>query len=430
MRRVSAALTIFCFAFISSACNSRNAAAHTARVIHVAQSGNADVIGNDSAALQKAASLLQAGDTLEIGPGTWTMDNSLFVPSNVTVRGVAGQTVLMKSAGVESAFAEDADYGDTFLAVQNPERFRPGMGLAISDDQHNSGWDISISSVAAVKPRYLIVDPMTLRDYEREHAHARVRNTFPILCAENAVNVTFENITVDGNKATNAYIDGCRGGAIYMYRVRNVTVRNCVARNYNGDGISFQISDGVRVENCESYGHAGYGVHPGTGSANALVESCRLHDNGDIGLFLCWRVRHGRFAHNVIESNGHYGISIGHKDTDNEFADNTIASNGITGVYFRNETAANSGSRNVFRGNKVLNNGNAREGYGFYVAPHAADLVIDGNQIGDTRASAGTQKYAIYATDGAGAIEASNNTAPAANGEVRIVRASAERQPR
>ncbi|HZU26885.1 MAG TPA: right-handed parallel beta-helix repeat-containing protein [Bryobacteraceae bacterium] len=408
-------------------CAFRAGAASGPRTVTVAQSGSADVIGADSAALQKAARMLRPGDTLSIGPGTWAMDNSLFVPSSVTVRGVAGQTILRKSRGVESALVEDADYGDTFLRVADPSQFRPGMGVSVSDDKLNSGWDISISSVAAVKLPYVILDPMTLRDYNAEQAHARLRNTFPILVAEDAANVTFEGLTVDGNRAENAYIDGCRGGAIYMYRVRNVTVRNCVARNYNGDGISFQISDGVRVENCESYGHAGYGVHPGTGSANAVVQACRLHDNGDIGLFLCWRVRHSRFAGNVIESNGHYGISIGHKDTDNEFVDNTIARNGVTGVYFREETQANSGHRNVFRGNKVLDNGNARQGYGFYVEPHAGDLLIEGNQIGDTRSNGATQKTGIYAASGAGSIEARNNTTVGQDREVAVIKASAGR---
>jgi hypothetical protein len=195
-----------------------------------------------------------------------------------------------------------------------------------------------------------------------------------------------------------------------MYRVRNVTVRRCTARNYNGDGISFQISDGVHVIESESFGHAGYGIHPGTGSVGALVKDCRMHDNGDIGLFLCWRVRHGRFENNVIENNGHYGISIGHKDTDNEFVGNTIAQNGVTGVYFRKETAENSGSRNGFRNNRVLNNGNAREGYGFYIEPSATDLVIEKNEIADTRASNRTQRYGIYKASGAGLVEAKNNS--------------------
>ncbi len=219
----------------------------------------------------------------------------------------------------------------------------------------------------------------------------------------------FDDLIVDGNRAENGYLDGCRGGAIYMYRVRNVTVRNCTARNYNGDGISFQISENVQVLNSESYGHAGYGIHPGTGSARPLVKGCRMHNNGEVGLFLCWRVRQGRFEDNTMEDNGRYGISIGHKDTDNEFVNNTIARNGFSGVYFRPETLKNSGHRNAFRSNKVLDNGNERQGYGFYISPHAEDLVIENNQIADTRAAKGTQRIGIYKVDGAGAVRAVNN---------------------
>jgi Right handed beta helix region len=406
----TAVLALSVTVILSVSCTARSATENGRRVITVAQSGTADVLGHDSEALQKAANMLRRGDTLSIGEGTYNMDNSLFVPSGVTVRGVAKKTILRKSRGIESPLTEDGDYGETFLAVADPEKFHPGMGVALTDDILKTGWDISISSIAQVKPPYVIINPMTVRDYEHEQHHARLTNTFPILCAIDAADIVFENLIVDGNRAENAYIDGCRGGAIYMYRVRNVKVQNCTARNYNGDGISFQISDGVQVLNSESYGHAGYGVHPGTGSVNAFVKDSRMHDNGDIGIFLCWRVRHSRFQNNVIENNGHYGISIGHKDTDNEFVGNMIARNGVAGVYFRKETPQNSGSRNVFRNNKVLENGNAHEGYGFYIEPHATDLVIDGNQIADRRTTNCTQRYGIYKAPGAGTVDAKSNS--------------------
>jgi len=393
-------------------CTFHSAAGSTlsARTITVAQSGPADVVGADSAALQKAADMLRPGDTLVIGPGTYQMDNSLLVGSGVTVRGTPGKTILLKNRGVESPLTEDGDYGESYLAVAEPEKFHPGMGVTVLDDMLNSGWDVSISTVVAVHDHLLQLSPMTVRDYDFEKKHARMRNTFPILCAMNAENVAFEGLTVDGNKAENAYLDGCRGGAIYMYNVRNVTVKNCVARNYNGDGISFQISDNVHVVASESYGQTGYGIHPGTGSANAVVEGCRMHHNGDIGLFLCWRVRHGRFRDNIIEDNGHYGISIGHKDTDNEFVNNTISRNGSSGVYFRKETYLNSGHRNTFRNNKVLDNGGAKAGYGFYIDPQAGDIVIAGNQIADTRATNRTQRYGVYKVKGAGSVRLENNT--------------------
>ncbi len=382
----------------------------TGRTVRVAQSGSADVLGNDSAALQKAVQMLKAGDTLLIGPGTYEMNNSLFVPSGVTVKGTAGKTILKKSRGVESALTEDGDYGENTLLVAEPEKFRPGMGVAIIDDRLKSGWDISISSIAAINGHTVTISPRTVRDYDLERLHARISNTFPILCVEDAEKVTLEDIIVDGNRAENAYLDGCRGGAIYLYNVRDIVVRNCVARNYNGDGISFQITDNVQILNCDSYGHSGFGVHPGTGSARPLVKNCRMHNNDDIGLYLCWRVRHGRFEGNTIEDNGHYGISIGHKDTDNLFVENTIARNGRAGVYFRRETFKNSGHRNAFRNNKVLDNGDATSGYGFYILPSAGDLVIENNQIADTRATGRTQRVGIFKAAGTGPLIQRANT--------------------
>ena len=38
--------------------------------------------------------MLRPGDTLVIGAGTYQMDASLLIPSGVTVRGTAGQTIL------------------------------------------------------------------------------------------------------------------------------------------------------------------------------------------------------------------------------------------------------------------------------------------------------------------------------------------------
>jgi hypothetical protein len=408
-RRLVLALITACLG-ANVACTSRSIAGSTLpnRTITVAQSGNADVIGADSTALQKAADMLRSGDTLVIGPGTYQMDASLLIPSNVTVRGTAGQTILLKSRGIESALIEDGDFGESYLSVVDPEKFHPGTGVEILDDTLKDGWDVTISKVVAVHDHILQISPPTVRDYDLGQKHARIRNTYPILCAMNAENVTFEDLTVDGNKTENSYLDGCRGGAIYMYNVRNVTVKNCVARNYNGDGISFQISDHVHVVNSESYGQTGYGLHPGTGSANSVVEHCHLHNNGDIGIFLCWRVRHGQFHDNLIEDNGHYGISIGHKDTDNEFTGNIIARNGVSGVYFREETPLNSGNRNTFRDNKVSDNGNAKAGYGFYIAAHVSDTVIAGNRISDTRTNA-TQRYAVFKAKDAGSVRLENN---------------------
>src|SRR5580700_6640885 len=153
-RRLSAlpaiALAMCLLANVSCASRSVAGSAIANRTVTVAQSGNADVIGADSASLQKAADMLRPGDTLVIGPGTYQMDASLLIPSNVTVRGTPGKTILLKSRGVESPLSEDGDYGESYLSVARPELFRPGMGIEVLDDSLKEGWDVTISKVTAV----------------------------------------------------------------------------------------------------------------------------------------------------------------------------------------------------------------------------------------------------------------------------------------
>ena len=86
-----AALVLCLIANLSCAFRSVEGSTLSNRTITVAQSGQADLVGSDSATLQKAADMLRPGDTLTIGPGTYRMDNSLLIPSGVTVRGVAGR---------------------------------------------------------------------------------------------------------------------------------------------------------------------------------------------------------------------------------------------------------------------------------------------------------------------------------------------------
>ena len=380
--------------------------------ISVTQSGGDDIVGNDSHTLNEAAALLSPGDTLEIGPGVWKMDNSLFIRvPNVTVTGVPGKTILKKNPGISSVLVDDGDYGESILRVAEPEKFKPGMGITIKDNVLNQGWNVSVTTVTAVRGDTLFIEPMTVRDYSIEPNDAFVQNTFPILAAFEVSGVTFRGITVDGSKDdNNGLIDGCRGGAIYFYKVENSLIDNCVANNYNGDGISFQITDNVKVTNCESYGNTGLGIHPGTGSPNAEVSNCKSHDNDDIGLFLCWRVRYGKFTGNEFYRNGNYGISIGHKDTDNLFTDNLIYENGVAGVIFREETYKNSGHRCTLRNNEIRDNGNSKEGYGVLLEPNVEDIVLENNKILDSRdAGKRTQRYGVYKQKNTGKLTLSDN---------------------
>ena len=181
-------------------------------------------------------------------------------------------------------------------------------------------------------------------------------------------------------------MNGCRGAGIYLYRGFGTTIKGCVVRGYNGDGISFQQSNDVQVLDCTSEGNAELGIHPGSGSQRAIVRGCTARGNGTDGLFLCWRVRHGVFQDNRLEGNGRFGISIGHKDSDNLLRGNQIKRNAANGVYFRDESAGMSPHRNRLERNVIEDNGREVGTAGIRVCGEPSGLVFEGNEIRDTRA--------------------------------------------
>ena len=159
-------------------------------------------------------------------------------------------------------------------------------------------------------------------------------------------------------------------------------------RAYNGDGISFQVSDDVTVENCLAENNAGLGLHPGSGSQRPVVRHNRSIGNGGDGLFVCWRVKHGLFEDNEIRDNKRNGISIGHKDTDNVFRNNTISGNAAAGIEFRNEDEPMGGHRNLFEDNRILDNGAVLQGAArasIVIRGHHQDLVFRRNTIGSSQ---------------------------------------------
>ena len=190
-----------------------------------------------------------------------------------------------------------------------------------------------------------------------------------------------ENLAVDGNRENNpTQVDGCRTAGIFLYRGDQCHISNCVVRNYNGDGISFQQSNDVTVEDCAVERRAGFGLHPGSGSQRPSVRNCRATENDGDGFFFCWRVRGGLAEGNWLENNGGYGMSIGHKDSDNVVRGNTIVGNKQGGVYWGAETEPMAAHRITFEKNTVRDN----RGFGLFVDGATDGTVIRHNTIEDT----------------------------------------------
>ena len=351
---------------------------------------NADVIGTDNLAIQMAVDRVAAagGGTVLIKAGTYLLANSVRLASHVRLRGEGPQkTLLKKVPGVQSKLKLDADYGEFIATVEDAKGFAPGMGVTILDKVSPSGWTPSVRTIVAINGNTLRFDRFLHMDYSVANEGV-VFNTFPLIAGYEVSDVVVSDLSVDGSREGSGILDGCQTGGIYFFHSQRMTVHNCVARNYPGDGISLQFVEDPVVDNCEAAGNAYLGIHLGTGALRGLVQDCRAHDNGQDGLFLCWRVQHAQYLRNQTWNNGRDGISLGHKDTDNIFTGNSSSGNARAGIYFRDEVADNAASRNTFVDNTIEDNGRPGEpGYAVRIEGATRDLKFESNTIRSNRIS-------------------------------------------
>jgi parallel beta-helix repeat protein len=346
---------------------------------------DADIVGADNRALQAAVDYVAGlgGGVVEIGPGEYTMYDSLHLRSHVTVRGTDGKTILRKAKAAVSPLALDGDYGEEQITVEKADGFKVGHGVAIWD-KSSGGFHTTVARITGQKGNTFSIDKPLNADCMVANK-AQAATVFPIVGGYNLEGARVENLVIDGNKSENVSLNGCRGAGIFLYRGFGTVIENCVVRNYHGDGISFQQSNDVLVRSCTSEDNAGLGFHPGSGSQRPVVRECVARGNGEDGLFLCWRVRHGLFEKNILENNGRFGISIGHKDTDNLLRENQVRSNHQDGVFFRNETLGMAAHRNRLENNVIENNGVKASAAGIRVRGETKNLVFKNNVIRDTR---------------------------------------------
>jgi parallel beta-helix repeat protein len=347
-----------------------------------------DIRGSDNrgiqAAIDYAANL--GGGTVRVGPGTFTLRSSITLRNGVRLVGTAGKTVLSPVDGVRSALATDGDANQREITLADPSAFRVGDRILITDDRNASAFRVTSAVLTARIGRATFRLSEPLRDDCMVQRHAAVELSFPAVGGWGIHNAVVEGIIIEGNRRRTKCVamDGCRHGGIYLFECQDIAIRNCVVRDFNGDGISFQMSSGVSVEDCLCEKNAGHGIHPGSGSQKPVICRNRSLNNDRDGLFVCWRVQEGKFESNTIRDNGGVGISIGHKDSDNRFVENRIESNRGAGLFFREETEPMGAHRNVFEKNVFLDNG-ASDGCIVIRGVHN-DLTFRGNTIGYSKA--------------------------------------------
>lgn len=371
----------------------------------------ADFVGSDNRVIQAAVEYVAAlgGGSVEIGPGTYTMHDSLHLRPYVSVFGVKERTILRKADACSSPLVRDGDYGEEQFTVKDPAGFAVGRSVSIWD-KNSGGFHTTVARITGRRDNSFSIDKPLNADCMVANG-ATAATVFPVVSGYDVEGCRLEGLTIDGNQEHNVHLNGCRGGGIFLYRGFGTIIEECTVRNFNGDGISFQQSNDVVVRNCVSEDNASLGLHPGSGSQRPLVEGCIARRNGEDGLFLCWRVRHGTFQDNLLEGNGRFGISIGHKDSDNVIRQNKIRLNANAGVCFRNESEAMAPHRNRLEANLIEDNGTSKESPGIRIDGETKDLILVDNIIRDTR-NTGQRKQlvGVLIEERAGIVTLENNS--------------------
>ena len=367
---------------------------HAEQIISVGGT-EADIPGYSSSAIQIAIDALKArgGGTVKLNPGTFDIISPVKLSDNITLKGSGKSTILKKCDGISTSFIIDADWGMIKAVVKDVSGFKIGMGIQLFDDEHDQGWDVTTAVITDIKDNVIYFDNGTVNDYIAA-LNGEVSNGCSIVEAVGAADVKISDLVVEGNKANNDYINGCRGGGIYLHKSKNCIVENVTVNEFNGDSFSWQITENITLIACEASNGGGLGYHPGTGSDRTTMDKCISHHNKGDGIYLCWRVQNSVFRNNTIYSNLDNGFSIGHKDTDNIFENNHVYENANQGVLFRNDNEQNAGHRNIFRNNTIENNGIAKESAGFYIGGVTNTITIQNNIIRST--GKGMQKIAIF----------------------------------
>lgn len=349
----------------------------------------ADIVGVTDRALQAAVDYIahRGGGTVKVLPGVYRLRAPVRLYDYVRLQGSGPETILIKEPSVETALAEDSDWYDQEITLADPSGFQVGDAVCIRAVNSDTKAPVVIKRTLVARSGNRFKLDRALRENTWKIGNATAATLFPIVTAEEAADFAIEGICLDGNKDNNANLDGNYAGCIWIQDCSSVSIHKVIARNYNGDGISWQICHDVKVEECQCVDNTGLGMHPGSGSQRTVIRNNVLERN-NIGIFFCWGVQYGLAEKNTIRDNRDCGISIGHRDHENVIRENEILNSGKTGILFHPERGEGfTAARNRVENNRIVDSG-LEDGVAIDIQGVTSGNTIANNTLLETRAPA------------------------------------------
>ena len=349
----------------------------------------ADIAGNDHRAIQAAVDYVAGlgGGTVHVLPGTYKFRNAVQLRSGVRVTGSGTDSICTRDGSVKTELRENSDWYEQEITLADPAGFQIGDGIVVrTRNPQNGSVDTYKRTLVARSGNRFKLNQMLVENFWT-HQGANAAALFALFEGFRITDAAIENICLDGNRANVEFLNGNYVGCVFLRESNRINLSRVTARNFNGDGMSWQVCHDVRVSDCHSHDNANYGLHPGSGSQRTVVTGSKLERN-DIGFFFCWGVKWGLVENNTMTDNRRFGVSIGHNDTDNIVRKNDVLRSGKTGIFLRQEHGPTfAPSRNVIEANRVTDSG-AEAGVAVDIEGVTESVTLAQNILRETRGPA------------------------------------------
>ena len=348
------------------------------------------------------------GGRVVLPPMDVTLDRGLSLSSGIELVGQGAETVLRKGPGRIYSLAGYHNYGMCDVPLASVAGLEPGMTVSVHDN-NGRGFSETFATITWVEEGWVGLDHGIETDYRADDDPC-LTTAYPLVFAHDVKDIAVRDLTLVGNSADNEEAMGaCRGAALYFYRSAGIEVSGVRERDYDGEGLGFQICRDVVIRDSTFSDNTGNGLHPGAGSTNVLFDDCDSHGNGNCGFFFCVRANHITVKGSRFTGNG-TGMSIGTRDCHNLIEDCTLEANAGAGILARPSPrpvevhschvrrctiAGNAGTRGqgqvevvteahdlIFTDNTVSGApGAGADKPGFHIEPTAAAIYLQGNQV-------------------------------------------------
>ncbi len=208
---------------------------------------DADLSGFNNQSIQFAIDALEeTGGCVVLNPGLYTISSPIRLKSNVHLVGYGDETVLQRDKGVQTKFVVDADFGELKLSVESTDGFEVGMKIQVSDDTNNGCWNVSTAYITDIVNDVIYIDKGLIRDY-RSDLNGLISNASSVVEVIETENSSISNLVIDGMRSENYFADGCNSAGILIYKSSRITIDSVRVKDFNGEGISWQITEHVTV---------------------------------------------------------------------------------------------------------------------------------------------------------------------------------------